>query len=515
MNVNEGQLTVTSEDTRLTNLGVTYTIKDEYARPVETAALGDTVDLKPGVYVVEVPLPSGGTASETLEVSVGDTAEVRVPIARVPRTPGIIIEDGTRKFDLTGFFPITGFQTASSPQGGFTLGAEDPVPAFRIDLHEPRGIDLDFLVKTLRDEFAGAVLEDVEPIARGEDSPRGGHTAATGIVEDFDLEQVATAIGQTLQNLYPEGLRDVIGALSAALGAPAEAPTISRSIRDGTPLTFRLRFRAQRTAAPEPTVAIEASVRGNGSLAVTAAISTRGGRPPIVEIARQGSRPTATVLPLVATETSPSPECNLVITATKDDVEIAATPASGTRAQLAAEYLQSSDRNTASTILGDLEDLVAGKESDPIAAALSCYALLRLRQHDRLHDWPSNLARKFPEMADGAIIAGELALRRGNDREAEEWIRQALGGPTPIFTDGYSILLSAARALDLLKDTSDDSTRQSLDRAPLPVPATVDFDKLTLTWRTRATPLERFPTADGWRRFRHRSSALDPQDWWR
>lgn len=516
MNADQGRLTVTTEDTRLTSLGVLYTIKDKNARPVISAALGDPVDLDPGFYVIEVPMPSGDIASESLEVNAGSTEELTVPITGGPRTPGIIIEDGARKFDLTGYFPNAALPADASIRAA-SSGEADRITPLRVDLQEPRGIDLEAVLEELQERarlaLDGDLRSDEDNGARTKD-----RTVAPLVVGGLDFGQIASSIEQALQDQDPDGLGAVIGAFSTLLGGQDKQSKPLTSASDGTPLTFRLRFPGESAEAAAPAISIEASVRGNGALAVTAAVCSMGGRPPIVEVARQGSLPTATVLPLLVTDASPRPECNLVITATKDDVELDATPAPGTRAQLAAEYLQSSDRKTASTILGGLEDLVAGKEGDPIAAALSCYALLRLREHDRLHDWPSVLASRFPEMPDGAIIAGELALRRGDDKAAKTWIRQALGGRPPIFTDGFTILLSLARTLELLREVqTDDVGNQSPHDhgTTLPDPATVDFDKLTLTWRTQATSIDRFPTRDGWRRFRHRTHLLDPQDWWR
>jgi hypothetical protein len=37
--------------------------------------------------------------------------------------------------------------------------------------------------------------------------------------------------------------------------------------------------------------------------------------------------------------------------------------------------------------------------SDPIAAAVGAYALLRFAELDRLHDWTANLYDRFPYLA--------------------------------------------------------------------------------------------------------------------
>ncbi|MGG7377662.1 hypothetical protein ACQ7B2_02440, partial [Escherichia coli] len=74
-----------------------------------------------------------------------------------------------------------------------------------------------------------------------------------------------------------------------------------------------------------------------------------------------------------------------------------------------AQYLAAGQPREAAELAPAAETLLEEKRADPIAAAMGGYALLRLGRIADLRHWPANLAKWFPWLPDGAVIAGELA----------------------------------------------------------------------------------------------------------
>ena len=85
------------------------------------------------------------------------------------------------------------------------------------------------------------------------------------------------------------------------------------------------------------------------------------------------------------------------------------------------------------------EQLLMGKMQNPIGATHRGYALLKLNELDRIHDWADNLCRWFDWLPDGAVIAAETAGRRGEDDHAYELALTAVGRGIPLFSEGLSI----------------------------------------------------------------------------
>jgi hypothetical protein len=77
--------------------------------------------------------------------------------------------------------------------------------------------------------------------------------------------------------------------------------------------------------------------------------------------------------------------------------------------------------------LGILEETLRRKMECPVGAAIGAALLLRAGALERLHDWPRNLARWFPWLADGAILWSETLLQRAEERRSGDRISQ---GPT-------------------------------------------------------------------------------------
>jgi hypothetical protein len=90
------------------------------------------------------------------------------------------------------------------------------------------------------------------------------------------------------------------------------------------------------------------------------------------------------------------------------------------------------------------------KGSDPYAATVAAYLLLRLERFDLLHDWPRNLANLFPSLPDGCIIwAAQCALERKDRAESLDYIAQGMQRGLPVYTEGLHRL---SRILRLLGD---------------------------------------------------------------
>jgi hypothetical protein len=82
------------------------------------------------------------------------------------------------------------------------------------------------------------------------------------------------------------------------------------------------------------------------------------------------------------------------------------------------------------------EQLLQQKMSDPIAAAVGGYAMLRLGSIEQLHDWTANLRHSFQALPDGAAICGEHLARLGRFEEAFDAFAEVPLRGLPLFSDG-------------------------------------------------------------------------------
>ena len=93
----------------------------------------------------------------------------------------------------------------------------------------------------------------------------------------------------------------------------------------------------------------------------------------------------------------------------------------------------------------DAEDALRGKSKDALTAAVGAYALLRLGDLDRLHDWTANLQSWFPTFPDGAAIRGEHLARLGDHPAAARSFLKLAARGLPIFTEGITYALNRLR----------------------------------------------------------------------
>ena len=161
------------------------------------------------------------------------------------------------------------------------------------------------------------------------------------------------------------------------------------------------------------------------------------------------------------------------------------------------------------------EQLLMGKMQNPIGATIGGYALLKLNELDRIHDWADNLCRWFDWLPDGAVIAAETAGRRDEDDHAHELALTAVGRGIPLFSEGLSVLGNRIPRLLQDEDLSADA-RQQLQEAAQPVLSlcpTAEFGALATTLHIDPDPDE-VTAQTGWRQFVRASMPDDPRDFW-
>ena len=162
------------------------------------------------------------------------------------------------------------------------------------------------------------------------------------------------------------------------------------------------------------------------------------------------------------------------------------------------------------------EQLLMGKMQNPIGATIGGYALLKLNELDRIHDWADNLCRWFDWLPDGAVIAAETAGRRDEDDHAYELALTAVGRGIPLFSEGLSLLGNRIPRL-LVDEDLPAEARQKLQEAAQPVLSlcpTAEFGALATTLHVDPDPGE-ITAETGWRQFVRASIPDDPRDFWR
>ncbi|GAA3647199.1 hypothetical protein [Flavivirga jejuensis] len=100
------------------------------------------------------------------------------------------------------------------------------------------------------------------------------------------------------------------------------------------------------------------------------------------------------------------------------------------------------------------EDLLYGKMTNPSAAAIGAYYLLRLEKFDRLHNWAKNLANWKEWMPDGSVIWAWQLIKKGRKtgnidlEEIRSRLLQAVERGIPIYTEGLKLLLEGLKLLN-------------------------------------------------------------------
>jgi hypothetical protein len=91
------------------------------------------------------------------------------------------------------------------------------------------------------------------------------------------------------------------------------------------------------------------------------------------------------------------------------------------------------------------QDLLGAKFDSPIGATVGGYALLRLGQLDRLHDWTKNLYHYFPWLPDGIVIYAEHLARVGDHQQALEKLLELPQRGLPLFSSGLTYAVNRLR----------------------------------------------------------------------
>ena len=130
------------------------------------------------------------------------------------------------------------------------------------------------------------------------------------------------------------------------------------------------------------------------------------------------------------------------------------------------------------------EHLLGAKYSDPYAAAVGGYLLLRFRHFERLHDWARNLANDFP-FSDGCVLWASQLLEQEPARvdEIKEYLLRAPGRGVPIYTAGLRLLIDGLRILGLGDDKALSALRSKIGQVIWESPLTAyvrSVDKLPI-----------------------------------
>ncbi|RZJ92123.1 MAG: hypothetical protein EOO20_02840 [Chryseobacterium sp.] len=115
-------------------------------------------------------------------------------------------------------------------------------------------------------------------------------------------------------------------------------------------------------------------------------------------------------------------------------------------------------------VSGQAEDLLRDKITNPFAAAVGGYYLLKSRDLERMHDWANNLANWFPAFSDGAIIHAWQMIQEG--QKCQSVIRQRLlegqSRGIPIYTEGVKLLYEGLRQLSSISRSQDNEVEEAL-----------------------------------------------------
>jgi len=201
------------------------------------------------------------------------------------------------------------------------------------------------------------------------------------------------------------------------------------------------------------------------------------------QVATEGQIPLNVALPVNGMTTSQS--CRLTVSAT-DQLAVSVSLPENPLVDAVARYVYGGALQEAANVAREAEKLLEQKMADPFGAALGGYALLRLHELRRLHDWPTNLANWFPWLPDGAVVAGEKAALEGNYKGAAEYLCEAARRGLPAFADGFSMLVSRLREYGhpdapppgLPEELVDEVARHG--QRLLPLSSLIDFSRIML-----------------------------------
>ena len=211
-----------------------------------------------------------------------------------------------------------------------------------------------------------------------------------------------------------------------------------------------------------PAVARTSRPAALDEIVVPLVIRSRGiGATRFAQYARVGGVPLNVALPLGPSTT----ECDFEVRLRPRRLSAIARPAGESPAvRNVADYVAAGQFAQAAELASDAEAMLFQKLANPIGATVGGYALLRLGGSEQLRDWPRNLQEWFPWLPDGAIIAGELALRRGDSPRSPTPLRDRASAQ---HTDLYGWSVVAFQASSRLRTRRATRHENRRDRAIL------------------------------------------------
>jgi len=189
----------------------------------------------------------------------------------------------------------------------------------------------------------------------------------------------------------------------------------------------------------------------------------------------------------VALPVSPPRGCQIIVTRPADGGLTIGAQLENVEANVILRYYEQAllEQAAITTSAESFEELLAGKVSDPTAAAVGAYTLLRFGELTRLHDWTRNLWRWFEWLPDGIPIWAEHLARNGEHQRALEILLDLPSRGLPFFSDGLSYAMNRLRlytSLDAKHFPNLDRTKAVALLEQLQTFATVvDFRKPILT----------------------------------
>jgi hypothetical protein len=266
---------------------------------------------------------------------------------------------------------------------------------------------------------------------------------------------------------------------------PAAGP--SPAARGGQPPDWAVRFfRMEGLSSAVPDTAVRFATMAHsapGSFTLDISVSSPGVI--LAQLARTAETPLN-----VALLASPEANCLLTLEEQAGTLFAGVLPP-GDVVERAAQFLAAGEDEHAALLVSgeEAESLLYRKVSNPVGAVIGGYVLLRLNELERTHDWTQNLASWFEWLPDGAVIAGERAAMLGDHLHAVSYFLQAGQRGLPLFTDGFSILVSRLRQYETnahirarLTDVQAHDV-QALSARLEKWSSFVDFSALTLTFR--------------------------------
>lgn len=311
--------------------------------------------------------------------------------------------------------------------------------------------------------------------------PTGERSVAYADVSEGKREEVNLVALEQLPVAGPEAAMPGL----ESLGPPEPAPSPVPSVEE-----WFLRFVCVGPQGVED-AGVETKVEKSGKDGTVELTLRPEGVPGVVfvQVAAVGHVPKNAALPVNGITTSGS--CRLTVETTGQLTPFVSLP-DNPLVDAVARYIHTGVLEEAARLAPQAEKLLAAKMADPYGAALGGYALLRLHELGRLHDWSTNLANRFTWLADGAIVAGEKAALEGDQVAAATWIADAARRGLPAFADGFSMLTSRLREYGSPENPppgvspalSTELARHA--KRLVPLTTTIDFSRIMLA----------FPAAD-------------------